>query len=166
MSFINDTLKNDTSEAILDYIKALKRLKELGVIKNQKDFTSQLGEWLISEIFDGELAESGKQRDWDIKIDKKKYQVKAHAKSTSTNRKNTDFKYSINANIDFFVIVVFDETYKLEKIYKVPFKEAYKLVTWESKDKVIRWKDLEANYVIDLIKIIENKSNLRIFINE
>jgi hypothetical protein len=141
-------------------------LKELGVIKNQKDFTSQLGEWLISEIFNGELAKSGKQRDWDMEIDKKKYQIKTHAKSSTTNRRDTDFKYTLNADIDFFMIVVFNETYKLEKIYKVPFKEAYDLVNRKNIDKVIKWNDLESKYSIDIAKIIETNSNLRIFINE
>lgn len=37
----------DLNTAIHEYFKSFNRLKELGVVTNKKDFTSQIGEWLV-----------------------------------------------------------------------------------------------------------------------
>jgi hypothetical protein len=150
------------SNAILQYLEALKNLKDLNIIKNQKDFTSQLGEWLIAELYNGEIAINGKQAYWDIKKDGKHYQVKSHAKSKTTNRSNTDFRYDENAEIDFFIIVIFSDVYKLTAIYEIPFCEALKLKTIENKDPVIRWKDAK-DYIIDYKSKFSNNRVLDIF---
>lgn len=153
----------EINKAILDYVKALNELKRLNVIKNQKDFTSQLGEWIASVIYGGNLAISGKQEDWDLEVGDLKYQIKSAAKASTTNRKNTDFNYSKEANINFVVIIVFDENYKLEKIYKVPFDIAYELVNKDRKELVIKWKDLEENYSEDINEILLKNKILTIF---
>lgn len=50
--------------ALNDYLTSLQKLQELGVTTNKKDFTSQIGEWFVSELFDGQRAESGVQKCW------------------------------------------------------------------------------------------------------
>lgn len=153
----------EISKAILDYVNALNELKRLNVIKNQKDFTSQLGEWIASIIYGGNLASSGKQEDWDLEVNDTKYQIKTHAKSYSTKRENTDFKYSKGSKIDYIVIIVFDENYKIKKIYKVPFNLAHELVNKDRKELVIKWKDLEENYSEDIDEILLKNKILTIF---
>ena len=54
--------------ALRNYINSLKELGELGIATSKKDFTSQIGEWFVSELYDGHRAESANQKDWDIKI--------------------------------------------------------------------------------------------------
>lgn len=149
-------------EAILQYLNALKKLKDLKIIKNQKDFTSQLGEWLIAELYNGEIAINGKQKDWDIKKDGKHYQVKSHAKSKTTTRSDTDFKYNENAEIDFFIIVIFSDVYELIAIYEIPFNDAFKLKTVKNKYPVIRWKDAK-HHLIDYKSKFTNNPLLNIF---
>jgi hypothetical protein len=149
-------------EAILQYLNALRNLKDLKIIKNQKDFTSQLGEWLIAELYNGEIAINGKQKDWDIKKNDKHYQVKSHAKSKTTTRSNTDFKYNDNADIDFFIIVIFSDAYKLIDIYEIPFRDALTLKTIENKYPVIRWKDAK-DHIIDYKRKFRNNPLLNIF---
>ncbi len=127
--------------AILQYLEALKNLKDLKIIKNQKDFTSQLGEWLIAELLNGEISTKGNQVDWDIKVGDKFYQIKTHAKSITTPRSDTEIKYGKDAKIDFLVIVVFSENYKLIDIYKAPWIEAFRLIS-NTKNPVIKWSDL------------------------
>lgn len=148
--------------AILQYLEALKNLKDLKIIKNQKDFTSQLGEWLIAELLNGEISKNGKQQYWDIKVDDKKYQIKTHAKSITTNRKDTDIKYEENAEIDFLVIVVFSENYKLIDIYKAPWVEAFRLIS-KTKNPVIKWSDLN-EYKINLKDEFKNNPLLNTFL--
>lgn len=159
----NIEMNKEICEAILNYINSFNRLKSLGVLKNQKDFTSQLGEWVASIIYYGEIAVSGKQPDWDLKVNDLKYQIKTHAKATSTNRKNTDFKYKEDADINYLVIIVFDENYKLEKIYKIPFNEAYNLVDRTKKELVIKWSLLERDFSENLDDIYEQNEILKVF---
>lgn len=149
-------------EAILQYLNALKNLKDLKIIKNQKDFTSQLGEWLIAELLNGEIAINGKQEYWDIKVDDKKYQVKTHAKSTTTTRSDTEIKYKENAEIDFLVIVVFSENYKLIDIYIAPWEVAFKLIR-KNKNPVIKWSDLN-KFKMNLKEEFKNNSLLNTFL--
>ncbi len=66
--------------AFEDYFKALKELNALGVTKNKKDFTSQLGEWLVETLYDGKRSENGIEKYWDIECYLGKVQVKTHAK--------------------------------------------------------------------------------------
>ena len=151
--------------AILNHIKSLKELKKLNILKNKKDFNSQLGEWIISILYNGEIAKNGKQKDWDLLIDNKKAQVKCHSKAITSLRKDTDFKYTEIAEIDIFFIIIFDEYYNLETIYKIPFKEALKLKT-KTKYPVIRWNDIDEKYSVDLKKEFLQKKILMNFLKD
>jgi hypothetical protein len=46
----------ETQLALKNYFEALSTLKRLGIVPNKKDFTSQIGEWLVNEIYNGALA--------------------------------------------------------------------------------------------------------------
>ena len=152
----------EISMSIHQFLESFQKLKTIGVLKNQKEFTSQLGEWIASIIYKGELSTNGKQKHWDLKVGNKYYQIKTQAKSFTTKRRDTDFTYPENALIDFVIIIVFDEFYKLEKIYKVPFIEAYKLVDRSNKYFVLRWKDLEEDYLENIDVIMEQNPILKI----
>ena len=154
----------DRKQAFIDYLRALKRLKELGIINNKKDFTSQLGEWLVSELYQGKLAVSGKQKDWDLQIGEKNIQVKTHSKSKTTSRSNTDFKYSDDADIDILIIIVFDEEYKLKNIFEIPWETAKILKSKNTKDVVIRWKEIPESCRIDLNQKFPNNDLLKSFL--
>ena len=67
---------NDLKTALQTYFQSLNRLKELGVTTNKKDFTSQIGEWLVEKVYCGKRAESGIQKYWDIESNLGKIQVK------------------------------------------------------------------------------------------
>ncbi|WP_282111451.1 hypothetical protein [Maribacter stanieri] len=134
--------KLDLIEAFID---AWKKLKKEKIISNQKDFTSQIAEWLIAELYNGQLAENGKQKDWDLIVDNIKYQVKGHAKSKTSKRRDTDFNYSIESDMDIFIIVVFDEEFKLKNIFKVPKNIIFQnnLMTIRKSGNVISWSKLK-----------------------
>ena len=63
------------------FLEAYGHLKRLGVVNNKKDFTCQLGEFLVAELFDGKLAESSTQKDWDVQFSNgNRVQIKTQCK--------------------------------------------------------------------------------------
>ena len=155
---------------INQFLTLWKQLKEETIITNQKDFTSQIGEWLIAELFNGKLAENGKQKDWDLIANNLKYQVKGHAKSTSSKRRDTDFNYNIDSDLDVFVIVVFNEIFELQNIFQVSKSEIFqkKLVTERKSGKnVISWSNLVEHDILNSYQWNEKqKEILSIFGNK
>lgn len=165
MEIKNKDLEKEKKKAIEDFLLCLRKLNELKIFNSRRDFTSQLGEWLIAEMYDAELAESGKQKDWDMKVGQTKIQVKTHSKAKTTNRANTDFKYDENADIDIFIIVVFTDEYKIKTIYELPWKVAVGLKTKHTKDPVITWSQIPNQYIVDLNKKIGENNLLRTFLS-
>ena len=58
----------ETNILLKNYFDALRALKNAEITSNKKDFTCQIGEWLVSEIYEGTRAFSGIQKDWDIDL--------------------------------------------------------------------------------------------------
>jgi hypothetical protein len=143
---------DEVIEALNKYFNALFRLKELNVAPNSKDFTSQLGEWLIAEIYDGKKAESGIQKDWDIKIGNELVQVKTHAKAETTTARWSALKYNIDANVDLVIIVVFSHEFKLKEFYQVPWVKCIELIKRNKDRDVIMWNDLK-DYKVELTSL-------------
>lgn len=107
------------------YTTSLKLLKALNVLSNQKDFTSQFGEYLIAKWKGGEIADSGNQKDWDVQFsDGSKAQVKSHAKAPTTTAEFTAFDYDEDAKFDLFYIVVFNHEYSNVCVYEMTKAEA------------------------------------------
>ena len=159
----NDS-KNEIGQAFADYFKALKKLRDLKILKNKRDFTSQLGEWIVSEMYGADFSSNGKQKDWDLKFGEKRIQVKTHSKANTSKRSNTDFKYRDDAVIDIFVIVIFDEDYKLKNIYEIPWRIAQELKSQNTRDIVIRWSEIPENYRVDLSERFSKNQLLLSFI--
>ena len=134
--------------ALNNYFESLKRLQEIGVITNKKDFTSQIGEWLVENIFEGQRAASGNQKSWDIETEDGKIQVKTHSKSKTTPARWSEIKYDIDANVDFVVIIVFSEDYKLNEFFKIPWKDCIKLI----RQNVLMWDRLK-DFRIELTQL-------------
>ena len=116
-------------------------------------------------MYNAELAENGKQKDWDMKFGQTKIQVKTHSKAKTTTRANTDFKYDENALIDIFIIVVLNDEYKIKTIYEIPWKVAISLKTIHTKDPVITWSQIPKKYIVDLNKKIGDNDLLKSFLS-
>ncbi len=129
----------------------LNELRDLGVMTNKKDFTCQLGEWLVLELYGGVKAKSGNQKDWDIKVGKRRIQVKAHAKAQTTGARFSSFR-NADPGIDELVIVVFTSDYKLKEMYRVPWRDAEKLICKEKHKWVIYWNHLKS-FKVDFNKL-------------
>lgn len=150
---IADTLKS--------YNSIWKELMDLGVIKLKKDFTSQIGEWLVAEIYSGEIAKSASQKDWDIKVGNKYLQVKSHAKGVNNKARWSVIKKNEFAQVDFLIIVVFTSNYKLKEFYKTPWKKALELINCKNNRHTISW-DAQSIYKIEL-EHLPNQKLISIF---
>jgi hypothetical protein len=160
--------KNKTQEekkqSIINFLLCLRKLNELKIFNNKRDFTSQLGEWIIAEMYNAELAESGNQKHWDMKAVNCKIQVKAHSKAKTSKRANTYFNYDENAEFDIFIIIIFTDDYKIKTIYELPKDEALILKTTNTKDPVITWSKIPKQCIVDLNHKIGENELLRSFL--
>ena len=74
--------------ALDSFFKAMKTLRDEGILINKKDFTCQIGEWLVEMLYDGRRATSGVQKGWGTVHVRKHVQVKADGrkqKATTTD---------------------------------------------------------------------------------
>jgi hypothetical protein len=138
--------------AFENYFNALYKLKDLGVTQNKKDFTSQLGEWLVETLYDGKRAESGIQKYWDIDTSIGKIQVKTHAKSNKTTARWSALKYDMDSEVDFVIIIVFSEDYKLNEFYKIPWTKCLDLIRRNKDRDVLMWNHLN-DYKLQLTNL-------------
>ena len=134
-------------KAIKTYLNALAILRELRIAPNSKDFTSQIGEWLVEQMYDGERSLVGNEKFWDIKVGETKIQVKTHAKAQSTSARWSPIKYNPVANVDKLIIIVFSHDYKLKEFYSINWQEALPLIKREKNRDVIYWNHIE-NYQV------------------
>ena len=102
----------------------MKTLRDEEILINKKDFTCQIGEWLVEMLYGGKRATSGIQKGWDVDVKGKHIQVKAHAKAETNSAKFSAVDKDSTEIIDELIIVVFTFDYKLKAFYKVPWKEA------------------------------------------
>lgn len=137
------TYYDEINKALKNYLDSLFELKRLGVVRNKKDFTSQIGEWLVSELYGGQLAETSVQKYWDIKIGNENVQVKTHSKSTTTKNRWSAIKKDEYAQVQLLIIVIFSDDYKLKEFYKIPWKDTLKLIRRYKHGDVIYWDDLK-----------------------
>lgn len=140
------------SEALKAYFDAVQRLRDENILTNQKDFTCQVGEWLVEQLYDGKRSTNGIQKGWDVTVGDKHIQVKSHAKAGTNSNEYSVIEKESAERIDELVIVVFTETYKLKKFYKAPWAEAVGHISKRGKKNPrnqIRWGDLD-EYLVPL----------------
>lgn len=131
--------------AINNYVNCLKILAENKILLNKKDFTGQLGEWLVETIYEGERATSGIQKGWDVKTKDKFIQVKSHAKAVGNSARFSVVDKDTIEKVDELIIVVFTHDYRLKEFYQVPWEivvEKTKLRGQKTKRNEINWNDI------------------------
>jgi hypothetical protein len=141
---------SEKSDALKAYFEAVKCLRTKQILVNQKDFTCQIGEWLVEEIYSGKRAISGIQKGWDVEIDGRFIQVKAHAKAVGNTNRWSAIERESSVVIDELIVVVFSPDYKLLEFYKAPWMIAKTFVKTRGRSKPrseINWSDLN-NYKV------------------
>lgn len=128
--------------ALKRLLSSMNELRELDVLTNKKDFTCQIGEWLVEMIFDGYRSTNAIEKGWDVKIGEKRIQVKAHAKARTTTNRTTSIKYDLDARTDELIIIIFSQDYKLKEFYQLPWEIALTKIKREKHKDVIYWNHL------------------------
>jgi hypothetical protein len=121
--------------ALKEFFKAMDRLRDEGILINKKDFTCQIGEWLVETIYNGKRATSGIQNGWDVEVNGKYIQVKAHAKSAGNKNRWSAVNNEPIVTVNELIIVVFTHDYKLKEFYKIPWEEANQHIRLRGKKK-------------------------------
>ncbi len=154
-------------QALNIFFGALKSLHDEKILINKKDFTCQIGEWLVETIYDGKRSKNGIQKGWDVEVCGKYIQVKAHSKA-ETNKKNrfSALKKYSDVQIDELIIIEFTFDYKLNEFYIVPWSEATKHIVVRGKKNPrseINWSSLQ-DYKVD-IKTLPRQDIISIFLH-
>jgi len=135
-----------TAQTLDDFFKSLKILRDEKVLINKKDFTCQIGEWLVEMLFEGKRATSGIQKGWDVIVDGRHIQVKAHAKAEGNKNRWSAVEKESTERIDELIIVVFSFDYKLKELFRIPWKHAYPLIKLRGKKNPrneINWSSIK-----------------------
>ncbi len=139
-------------DAVKNYIECLQILHAENILTNKKDFTCQIGEWLVETLYDGKRAISGIQKGWDVDVNGRHIQVKTHAKAEhNTNRWSAVDKESTEV-IDELIIIVFSFDYKLKEFYKIPWENAVERIRSRGAKKPrfeINWSSVK-DYKIEI----------------
>jgi hypothetical protein len=136
---------DEIENAIKEYINAIQNLNRLGVLKNKKDFTGQLGEWLVETLFDGKRSDNGIQKGWDVEVNGKRIQVKTHSKAESNDARFTRISCYEKEGIDELIIIVFTFDYKIKHFFIVPWEIAYPLTELRTQKQIpeLKWSLLK-----------------------
>lgn len=130
---------NSYSVALKNFLKAMQVLREKNMLINKKDFTCQIGEWLVEMIYEGQRSPNGIQKGWDVIANGKYFQVKAHAKAETNNARWTAVDKLYEGQIDYLIIIVFSQDYKLKEFYNIPWSDALPKIKLRGKKKP-RWE--------------------------
>lgn len=135
----------EIEKVIKEYINAIQNLNRLGVLKNKKDFTGQIGEWLVESLYDGKRSDNSIQKGWDVKVNGKRIQVKTHSKAESNDARFTRISYYEKETIDELIIIVFTFDYKIKNFFIVPWEKAYPLIKRRTKKEIpeLKWSLLK-----------------------
>ena len=148
------------------FFTALDELREHKILINNKDFTGQIGEWLVEMIYDGKRSTNGIEKGWDVKVKNENIQVKTHAKADTNKSRFSAIKNDYeNVQIDTLIIIVFSPNYKLKEFYKIPWKIAekfMKITGGKSPRNEINWSKVK-NYKIK-IEELPNQEIIKLFV--
>jgi len=142
-------------------------LRELGILRDSKELTTHLGEWIGEKLLNAERAKSSSQKGWDlITPSGERIQVRTERKD-----KNNPFRdsFSVAENelslADSFLFISFDTDRSVRHIYYISSKEISKVGSLK-KDKnsgeirfelflpVLQTYEIKDNPVIDRFKKI------------
>lgn len=150
----------DVSAKLKNLFHGLHDLRQSGVLVNQKDFTCQIGEWLVAELFDGKRSANSIEQGWDVKVGDKYIQVKAHAKaSTNGNRFSSITIPKPAVRVDELVTVIFTNDYRLNTIYRTPWATVLPFFKPKGDKYTVSWS---VQNKVDL-RTLKNQSVVRLF---
>jgi hypothetical protein len=117
-------LNKDVEIAVSNYVKALRDLKELKILRSKRNFQGEYAEWIVSNLESPKLklAQNCVQKGFDAyDSNQKRYQIKS--REVKSIFSNTSFDgLDSRDSFDYLICVFFDENYRVLDILIIPEK--------------------------------------------
>jgi hypothetical protein len=113
----------DVEVAVSNYVKAIKDLTELKILRNKRNFQGEYAEWLLSKLDNPKLtlAKSSVQKGFDaLDVNQNRYQIKS--REVKSLFSNTSFDGLSRDAFDYLICVFFDENFNVLDILIIPEK--------------------------------------------
>jgi hypothetical protein len=104
------------------YVGAREALKDLGVIRTERNFEGDYAEWLVSRMLNLDLSASSVQKEIDGRDPQgKTYQIKSRrVGDLSSARTSFDMRDPARLRFDYLVAVFFSLTFKVLGVIRIP----------------------------------------------
>lgn len=140
----------DVEIAVRNYVRALRDLKELKILRSKRNFQGEYAEWIVSNLESPRLAlaKSSVQKGFDARDEnQKRYQIKSREVKSLFSNTSFDGLDSRDA-FDYLICVFFDENYNVLDIFIIPEKIVFsKRENIEDNKFRFRWtKDSHKEY--------------------
>jgi hypothetical protein len=142
----------DIQELIANYIKSRDALKEVGILRTDRNLQGDYAEWIVAKKLNLTLSESTIQKGYDATDDEgKTYQVKSRMVYAADQQTSFDFQ-SLDHKFDFLIAVFFNKDLDVIKIIKVPYEAVLKNAVKNKTNYRFRWhKGMAGNaYIKDI----------------
>lgn len=137
---------------IRNYLESRNGLKELGVLRSERNLQGDHAEWLVAQRLQLTLAESGVQKGFDG-TDKEgiTYQIKSRIVDSIDSSTSFDIQ-EISHMFDYLICVFFNTKLEVLQMIKLPRKLVVELVVKNSKNYRLRWnKEMMKNPNFEVI---------------
>lgn len=133
---------SDPVAAVIELSHAVGVLRERGII-HSREFTGDLGEWYICELYGGERVPGQAQKGWSICLSAsgERLQVKTQFYDPDNQWNHLD---SIPTDFDRLIVVILTDSFTIRAIYDLPSEELGTLIKIGDENRPsFRWDDLE-----------------------
>ena len=105
---------------IKSYLASRNGLKEMNILRSERNLQGDYAEWIVSKFLNLTLATSSIQRGYDATDESgKTYQIKCRSWKPATQRATTfDFKHSVEGEFDYLIGVLFTNDLEVIAVIK------------------------------------------------
>jgi len=135
----------EAQKAIQQHIEAKSKLKNLKVLRSDRNVQSDFAEWIASRILDLRLSQNPVEKSFDATDShSKKYQIKARVTSSLEAPTSFDFRKRPRG-FDFLISIFFDGQYGVLGIAKIPCSVVIELGSQTKSRFSFRWNKRTRN---------------------
>lgn len=124
--------------AVRGHVKAVNKLRDLGVVRSERSVQSDFSEWIASNVLGLRLSPNRVEESHDATRRGKKYEIKSRVVSSLQAPTSFDFR-SRPKGFDLLVCVFFDSTFGVLGIAEVPRSAVIALGSQTKRRFSFRW---------------------------
>lgn len=136
---------------VQQYLASRQDLKELGILRTDRNLQGDYAEWLVAEKLKIKLSESTIEKGIDGTDNSgNTYQIKSRMVEKATDNTSFDIQ-NISFPFSFLICVFFSKNLQVLKILKIPYKTVLELCVKNKNNSRLRWNK-------ETRKLLENLS--------